>query len=31
MIIRFWILAALGTAMGVGIYYADYLSVTGVR
>ena len=31
VIIRFWILAALGTAMGVGIYYADYLSVTGVR
>ena len=31
VIIRFWILAALGTALGVGIYYADYLSVTGVR
>ena len=31
VIIRFWILAALATAMAVGIFYADYLSIPGVR
>ena len=30
VIIRFWILAGLATAMGIGIYYADYLSIPGV-
>ena len=29
--IRFWILAGLVTAMAVGIFYADYLSIPGVR
>jgi phospho-N-acetylmuramoyl-pentapeptide-transferase len=31
VIIRFWILAGLVTAMAVGIFYADYLSIPGVR
>ena len=31
VIIRFWILAALITAMGVGLFYADYLSIPGIR
>ena len=31
VIIRFWILAGLVTAMGIGIFYADYLSIPGVR
>jgi len=31
VIIRFWILAGIVTAMGVGIFYADYLSIPGVR
>jgi len=31
VIIRFWIVAALVTAMGVGLFYADYLSIPGVR
>ena len=30
IIIRFWILAAMATAMAVGIFYADYLSIPGV-
>ena len=30
VIIRFWILAAMATAMAVGIFYADYLSIPGV-
>jgi phospho-N-acetylmuramoyl-pentapeptide-transferase len=30
VIIRFWILAGLVTAMAVGIFYADYLSIPGV-
>jgi len=29
IIIRFWILAAMATAMAVGIFYADYLSIPG--
>ena len=29
VIIRFWILAALATAMAVGIFYADFLSLPG--
>jgi phospho-N-acetylmuramoyl-pentapeptide-transferase len=31
VIIRFWILAGLVTAMAIGIFYADYLSIPGVR
>jgi phospho-N-acetylmuramoyl-pentapeptide-transferase len=30
VIIRFWILAGLATAMGTGIFYADYISIPGV-
>ena len=30
VIIRFWILAGLATAMGIGIFYADFLSIPGV-
>ena len=30
IIIRFWILAAMATAMAIGIFYADYLSIPGV-
>ena len=30
VIIRFWILAALFTALALGVFYADYLSVRGV-
>jgi phospho-N-acetylmuramoyl-pentapeptide-transferase len=30
IIIRFWILAAMATAMAVGVFYADYLSIPGV-
>ena len=29
VIVRFWILAGLSTAVAVGIYYADYLSIPG--
>ena len=29
IIIRFWILGAMATAMAVGIFYADYLSIPG--
>jgi phospho-N-acetylmuramoyl-pentapeptide-transferase len=31
VIIRFWILAGIVTAMGIGIFYADYLSIPGIR
>jgi len=31
VIIRFWIVGAIVTAMGVGLFYADYLSIPGVR
>jgi phospho-N-acetylmuramoyl-pentapeptide-transferase len=31
VIIRFWILAAMATAMAVGVFYADFLSIPGVR
>ena len=31
VIIRFWILAGLVTAMAIGIFYADYISIPGVR
>ena len=31
VIIRFWILAGLVTAVGIGIFYADYLSIPGIR
>src|SRR5688500_18421170 len=31
VIIRFWILAGMATAMAVGIFYADYISIPGVR
>ncbi len=30
VIIRFWILAGMATAVGVGIFYADYLSIPGI-
>jgi phospho-N-acetylmuramoyl-pentapeptide-transferase len=30
IIIRFWILAGISTAMAIGIFYADYLSIPGV-
>jgi len=30
VIIRFWILAAMSTAMAVAVFYADYLSIPGV-
>ena len=30
VIIRFWILAAMATAMAVAIFYADYLSIPGI-
>jgi phospho-N-acetylmuramoyl-pentapeptide-transferase len=30
VIIRFWILAGLATAMAIGIFYADYLSIPGI-
>ncbi|HUF33372.1 MAG TPA: phospho-N-acetylmuramoyl-pentapeptide-transferase [Acidimicrobiales bacterium] len=30
VIIRFWILAGMATGMGVGIFYADYISIPGV-
>ena len=29
MIIRFWILAGLCTALALGIYYADFVHLTG--
>jgi phospho-N-acetylmuramoyl-pentapeptide-transferase len=29
VIVRFWILAGLGTALAIGIFYADYLSIPG--
>jgi phospho-N-acetylmuramoyl-pentapeptide-transferase len=29
VIVRFWILAGLATAMGIGIFYADFLSIPG--
>jgi phospho-N-acetylmuramoyl-pentapeptide-transferase len=31
VIIRFWILTGIVTAMGIGIFYADYLSIPGIR
>jgi phospho-N-acetylmuramoyl-pentapeptide-transferase len=31
VIVRFWILAGIVTAMGIGIFYADYLSIPGIR
>jgi phospho-N-acetylmuramoyl-pentapeptide-transferase len=31
VIVRFWILAGLFCALGLGIFYADFLSVTGLR
>jgi phospho-N-acetylmuramoyl-pentapeptide-transferase len=31
VIIRFWIVGAIVTAMAVGLFYADYLSIPGVR
>jgi phospho-N-acetylmuramoyl-pentapeptide-transferase len=30
VVIRFWILAALATALAIGIFYADFLSIPGV-
>ena len=29
VVVRFWILAGLSTALAIGIYYADYLSIPG--
>lgn len=31
VIVRFWILAGLFAALGLGIFYADFLSATGIR
>jgi phospho-N-acetylmuramoyl-pentapeptide-transferase len=31
VIIRFWIVGAIVTAMAVGLFYADYLSIPGIR
>jgi len=31
VIVRFWILAGLFAALGLGFFYADFLSVTGLR
>jgi phospho-N-acetylmuramoyl-pentapeptide-transferase len=31
VIVRFWILAGLFAALGLGIFYADFLNVTGLR
>jgi phospho-N-acetylmuramoyl-pentapeptide-transferase len=31
VIVRFWILAGLFAALGLGVFYADFLSVTGLR
>jgi phospho-N-acetylmuramoyl-pentapeptide-transferase len=31
VIVRFWILAGIGVALGLGIYYADFLTVGGVN
>ncbi len=31
VIVRFWILGGLFTALGLGIFYADFLSATGIR
>jgi phospho-N-acetylmuramoyl-pentapeptide-transferase len=31
VIVRFWILAGLFAALGLGIFYADFLSVTGLK
>jgi len=31
VIVRFWILSALCSALGLGIYYADFLSATQLR
>jgi phospho-N-acetylmuramoyl-pentapeptide-transferase len=31
VIIRFWILGGLVTAVGIGLFYADYLSIPGIR
>jgi len=30
VIVRFWILAGLFTALGLGFYYADFLRIGGV-
>jgi phospho-N-acetylmuramoyl-pentapeptide-transferase len=30
VIVRFWILAGIMVALGVGVFYADYISLTGV-
>jgi hypothetical protein len=29
--VRFWILAGLFAALGLGIFYADFLSATGLH
>ena len=31
MIVRFWILGGLFAALGLGLFYADFLSVTTVQ
>ncbi len=31
VIVRFWILAGLFAAFGLGVFYADFLSVTGIK
>jgi len=30
VIVRFWILAALATALALGIFYADFLHLGGI-
>ncbi|MEX1043327.1 MAG: phospho-N-acetylmuramoyl-pentapeptide-transferase, partial [Acidimicrobiia bacterium] len=30
VVIRFWILAGVGVALGLGLFYADFLSVEGI-
>jgi phospho-N-acetylmuramoyl-pentapeptide-transferase len=31
VIVRFWIIGGLFAALGLGVFYADFLSVTGLR
>jgi phospho-N-acetylmuramoyl-pentapeptide-transferase len=31
VIVRFWIIAGLGVALGLGVFYAEYLARVGIR
>ncbi|MCL4414648.1 MAG: phospho-N-acetylmuramoyl-pentapeptide-transferase, partial [Actinobacteria bacterium] len=31
VIVRFWILAGLCAALGLGVFYADFLAATGIH